>query len=385
VLGVLNAESTELGAFGPEDVLLAESLADAVALALENAHLYQASVNEHGRLEALIEASGDGILFADVDGRLRVVNENATRLLGLGEGPDAWRERPIHEVLDRLGAHAPLAQRALRAQLQRPGPDAGGHDVAEVGARCLRISVVPVMAATGHLVVLRDVTEERLLERMRDDLTHTMVHYLRNPLTAVSGALELLEASIEADRLAEIVRIARLSSDRMFALVNSILDVSRLESGSLPLDRCSVALGPLVEETLRLQTPLVPDGGLRLESAVSSELPPAWADRALLARVLQNLVGNALKYTPDGHVRVEAARDGDAMLRVEVADTGSGIAEDLQPRLFQKFVTGRDRRKGSGLGLAFCRLAVEAHGGRIWAAPEPERGSRFSFTLPVAR
>jgi NtrC-family two-component system sensor histidine kinase KinB len=386
VLGVLNMESTERDAFDAEDALLAESLADAVALALENARLHQDTVDEHGRMESLIEASGDGILFADVDGRLRVLNDRAVRLLGLVAGPEEWRERPVQDLLDTLGAWAPETRRTMQAALRGPGPAAAASGEMELGPRFLRWFVVPVQAAMGHLVVLRDVTEERLLERLRDDLTHTMVHDLRNPLTAVSGAFELIESGlVEGERFHELVRIGRASTDRMFGLVNSILDVSRLESGSLPLERCCLALGPLVEETLRLQTPLVADHGPRLESTVPRELPAAFADRSLVARVLQNLVGNALKYTPEGYVRVEAAPDGEAMVRVEVADSGSGIAEDLRPRLFQKFVTGRDRQRGSGLGLAFCRLAVEAHGGRIWAAPEPGRGSRFSFTLPVAR
>jgi PAS domain S-box-containing protein len=384
VLGVLNMESTERGAFDTEDVLLAESLADAVALALENARLHQDTVDEHGRLESLIEASSDGILFADVDGHLRVLNDRAVRLLGLVAGPEEWHGRPVQDLLDTLGAWAPETRRSMQEALRGPGAAASAE--MELGPRFLRWSVAPVHAAMGHLVVLRDVTEERLLERLRDDLTHTMVHDLRNPLTAVSGAFELIDSGLVAgERFTEIVRIGRASTERMFGLVNSILDVSRLESGSLPLERCHLALGPLVDETLRLQSPLVAERGPRLESTVTTELPPAFADRSLVARVLQNLVGNALKYTPEGYVRVEAAPDGEAMLRVEVADSGCGIAEDLRPRLFQKFVTGRDRQRGSGLGLAFCRLAVEAHGGRIWAAPEPGRGSRFSFTLPVAR
>lgn len=275
-LGVLNLESDHPAAFGLDDVALAESIADALALALDNAGLYGALAAEH---ERLVE-----------------------------------------------------------------------------------------------------------LERMRDELTHTLVHDLRSPLTAVSGVLETLSSASLTDNQREMLRLARNSAGRMSNLIDSILDVSRLESGSMPVERATVALSPLVDEALEIHAPLAEEKSLRLECDVPEASPRAWADPELVGRVLQNLIGNAVKFTPaGGGVRVSAALEpsGDGMLRIAVTDTGPGIPADVRGRLFEKFAASGPGH-GSGLGLAFCRLAVEAHGGRIWADSVAGAGSTFSFTLPVA-
>jgi signal transduction histidine kinase len=125
------------------------------------------------------------------------------------------------------------------------------------------------------------------------------------------------------------------------------------------------------------------DRRLTLSSDVAESHPPVWADPRLVSRILHNLVGNSIKFTPEGGViRVSALADSPSALRVAVSDDGPGIPAELRERLFQKFSTGDVKGRGTGLGLAFCRLAVEAHGGRIWVDTEPGRGSTFNFTLP---
>jgi signal transduction histidine kinase len=244
----------------------------------------------------------------------------------------------------------------------------------------------------GRLFVLRDVTEERLLEKLRDDLTHTMVHDLRNPLTAISMSLQML-ASRTGDALpAEQQRMLSHALNRtrqMTGLVNAILDVSQLESGQVPLRCQPLFLAALVTDTLVWQRALAAEKEISLEHHIADDLPLISADPDLLQRILENLVGNAIKFTPAGGcIRLSAAistePDHRPIVRISVTDSGPGIDPDLQNRLFQKFVTGRQPGKGSGLGLAFCRLAVEAHGGRIWAESEPGGGATFHFTLAAA-
>jgi NtrC-family two-component system sensor histidine kinase KinB len=150
----------------------------------------------------------------------------------------------------------------------------------------------------------------------------------------------------------------------------------------------------LVAETLGTQTLLAAQKGLRLESDVPATLPLVWADVSVVDRVLQNLIGNACKFTPEGgQIRVTADVAADtgngqdappSHVLLSVSDTGPGIPPELQDRLFQKFVTGGQQGSGSGLGLAFCRLAVEAHNGRLWVESEPGHGTTFHLTLPVA-
>jgi PAS domain S-box-containing protein len=394
-LGVLDIESDRPAAFGPEDAQLAESLGEAVALALDNAYLYKAIADEHGRLRALIRSSRDGIMVIDDDGRFRVANAPAMRLLGLSGEPDDLLGWSIADLIPLVREDAPAAAAVIESELRRvsTGDTSPAEGEYEVPSRAVRWLDLPVRAGAeslGRLLVLRDVTEERALERMRDDLTHTMVHDLRNPLTSIGAVLELLEQG-QATGLGpaqrEMLKIARVGARRMAELVNAILDVTRLESGRMPLDRQPLELDAVIDEALALQAPLAEPRGLRLDRHLPPSLPPVLADAGLVSRVLQNLIGNAVKFAArGGRVEVTAAvlAGQPPMLRVMVSNEGDGIDPEVRGRLFQKFAASRHRDHGSGLGLAFCRLAVEAHGGKIWAESEPGKGAAFSFTLPAA-
>jgi signal transduction histidine kinase len=180
--------------------------------------------------------------------------------------------------------------------------------------------------------------------------------------------------------------VAQQGGQRLLSLINAILDVNRLESGQMPLEREPVRLDIIAAEIVELEQVLTHDKHLTLTNTVQSDLPLIAVDVDLLRRVLQNLIGNAIKFTPaGGRIALEAQTDpaNGQQLVVSVKDDGPGIASDLQARLFQKFVSGRVRGRGSGLGLAFCRLVIEAHGGRIWVESTPGSGAVFRFTLPV--
>jgi signal transduction histidine kinase len=235
---------------------------------------------------------------------------------------------------------------------------------------------------------LRDVTEERLLEQARDDLTHTMVHDLRNPLNNIFGAQELIsDLGPLTQEQEQVLDVARDSTQRMLVLVNAILDISRLEGGRMPLDRKAFRLKAAAAGVLESQLPLAASKMIQLKEGIPAGLPPVFADRILIERVLQNLVGNALTFTPVGGgvwITARIDEEKESRLLVQVEDTGPGLPPGVHERLFQKFVTGKQVGSGSGLGLAFCKMAVEAHGGRIWARNRPEGGAIFLFTLPVA-
>lgn len=228
--------------------------------------------------------------------------------------------------------------------------------------------------------------QEEHLDEMREDLTRTLVHDLRSPLSSILASLEVLSRTALTSEQSRMVQIAQSNGERLLRLVSSILDVDRLESGAMPLERQRVPLGPLVAETLERQRPLAAAKKLRLASGVPEDLPDAWVDRDVVSRVLENLVSNAVKFTPlRGTVQVEARVGTEpGFLEAAVVDSGPGVPPDMRPRLFQKFATGRQAGRGSGLGLAFCRLAVEAHGGKIWVEDAPQGGAVFRFTLPAA-
>ncbi len=377
---------------------LAESLAETVALAMANARLFQAVAEEHGKLRALIESNRDGIVLVGNDGHILFLNERALRLLDRDDRPEAWLDRPLVELLHSLGESAAPFLRAAQAEITRAeqGDLADGDGELEINKRSLRWQNLPINSASaivGRLIMLEDVTQERAVERMREDLTHTMVHDLRNPLNILAGSLALI-SEYAGDSLnrrgADLLRIARDSTDRMLGLVTGILDISRLESGKVPLERERFALRPLLARMLDSQATLAREKGLTLTYTVDTANGEAaselYADRGLVERILQNLVGNAIKFTPKGGVVAVSAGPAEqaGMILIRVADTGPGIPPELLECLFDKFVAGAGAGKGSGLGLSFCRMAVDAHGGAIWVENNREQGATFHFTLPLA-
>lgn len=232
---------------------------------------------------------------------------------------------------------------------------------------------------------------EELL-RLREELADMIVHDLRNPLGAISTALDLLKqvpvAEAETEYVTAVMGTMEQSIHRLQYLVDTLLDIARLEEGVTlwlqPLD-----LHVLLEELVAEEHLLARTSGVTLENQVSVDLPAIMADPDVLRRVMFNLLDNALRFTPaGGQVWVEARPDADAV-RIEVLDTGPGIPSEEQTRIFEKFTQIQGRaasQRGSGLGLAFCRMAVEAHGSRIWVEDGPGgKGSRFVFTLPQAQ
>jgi PAS domain S-box-containing protein len=403
VLGVLSLESERAAAFSADDRRLFESLADAIALSMENARLYVEAVNERQRLTTLIESSRDGIILVGLDQCMLVINAPALEFLGLDGVPHDWTLSPLRKALDDLGTRAESAAQALWSEMSRieAGDEPAGEGEFEVFPHAIQWHNLPVsveQVPLGRLLVLHDVTEERLLSKMREDLTHTMVHDLRNPLTGISTALQLLDSKLEGTITPaqhRLFEIAANSTQKMVDLVNSILDLSRLEKGRMPLDPEPVSLPDILAETLRLQSPLSSAKKLQMNTVVAPTLPLAWADGELVARVLQNLIGNAIKFTPAGGTITIAARQYDEavaegrhtkeeepLLHISVTDSGPGVPPELRDKLFQKFVVGEQQERGSGIGLAFCKLAVEAHGGQIWVEGEPGQGASFIFTLP---
>ncbi len=225
----------------------------------------------------------------------------------------------------------------------------------------------------------------RRLEKLRDDLAHMVVHDLRTPLTVICGFLDILEfkeirklsASIQT-----LVAVARCSAEDLLNMIGSLLDVSKMEAGEMNLQHEACDIEALIRAVLATTQPLHCDRTVTLD--VPESPLTVTADAGLLRRILHNLLGNALKFTPvGGNVRI-VVTPSDSEVRIAVTDTGCGIAPEYHQRIFDKFGQAEDRhnRVGTGLGLAFCKLAVEAHGGRIGVESEVGKGSTFWLALP---
>lgn len=229
------------------------------------------------------------------------------------------------------------------------------------------------------------------LDKIKDDFFQTVTHDLRNPLASISGYLQIIDSCLapEDEKQKARVKTALNAAGQLDRLVTDILDISKLEAGAMKIKREPVDVRKLVNEVVELMSVQANGYKVALSADVEPSLAPVPGDEDLLRRVVTNLAGNSLKFTPaGGTVTVKAAREG-AGIRVAVVDTGCGIPKDKLKHMFSKFFQVEEsrelaRKRGTGLGLTVCKQVVEAHGGRIWVESEWGKGSSFIFTLPEA-
>lgn len=255
------------------------------------------------------------------------------------------------------------------------------------GTLSLAVKLILTAAVLGFIFILRDVRRKiNSLDILKQDLALSAIHDLKGPLTSIIGALAVIaETDMEPATRDKLLELAARDSKSMVRLIQVLVDTERMETAKLILDPRRMALGDQINECVGFFSSISADLGIKLTSSFA-KLPPVCADKDLLGRVLQNLVMNAFKYSRRGGEINIAAAFSEGLFRVEVRDTGTGIAAEHIKKVFEKYyrVEGQEQesRKGSGLGLYFCRLAVEAHGGRIWVENTEGHGAKIIFTLP---
>ena len=345
--------------------------------------------------ERTLESVADGIYGVDSDGRVTFVNDAGARTLGVAAGDlvglDAHDtfHAPAEDGTPYPAAGCYIAE-ALREGLTATAeqdvyrrPD--GKDVpVEVAASPLRTDG----AVSGAVVVFRDISERREVERIKDEFVSVVSHELRTPLTSIRGALGLLDSGVldrSSDQAARMVRIALTSSERLGRLVDDILDVERMDAGTAQLELAEHPLGELVAAATEQVSIQADDAGVVLSSDGSTELVRVDGER--IVQTLTNLLSNAVKFSPRGRTVRVTARPVADLVEVRVDDEGRGIPPDKLETVFRRFeqVDASDARErgGTGLGLAIARSIVERHGGRMWAVSDGEgHGSSFRMTLP---
>jgi signal transduction histidine kinase len=231
------------------------------------------------------------------------------------------------------------------------------------------------------------------VDRLKSDFVSNVSHELRTPLTAIKGAVDLVLREVAGpltEKQTHYLARVRSNTQHLTGLINDLLDLSKIESGKIEVKSSRVSLGGLVHEVVASLRPVAAEKVIGLKATISEPSTLVWADRDKVNQVLMNLIGNAIKFTPaQGRITVSASRSGKESVQVSVSDTGPGIAPNEKDKIFDKFYqiaqVGDVKPKGTGLGLAICKALVELHGGKIWVEPEPNGGSTFYFTLPVAR
>jgi two-component system sensor histidine kinase GlrK len=234
----------------------------------------------------------------------------------------------------------------------------------------------------------------KMVDKMKSDFFSSMSHELRTPLTSIKEGISLLQdgaGGAISDKQKRLLVILSEESKRLIELVNSVLDLSKMEAGMMTYTFEKTSLVPLIEKTMMEMGPLVEAKKITLEAKIDKELPAIKMDRERILQALRNLIGNAVKFTPEGgNVRI-SAKHVNGEVRVSVADTGTGISKENLATIFEKFQQAylkssdqsKGMMKGTGLGLAIVKHIVTAHGGKVWAESELGEGSSFIFILPV--
>lgn len=248
----------------------------------------------------------------------------------------------------------------------------------------LQIITGLVAGAAYETIRARQVLE---LEKLRDDLIQMIVHDLRTPLTSIIGGLQtVVDTDYDPEITQEFVPMAISGANTLLEMVNTLLDINKMEEGQMTLDLTEVQFSDVADMALEQVAGLAMEHQDRLQTALAADCPPVRADAEKLRRVLINLIGNAVKFTPDGGTITVGSKCDGSGLTFWVQDTGPGIPSEYRERIFEKFGQidgeGRRRKNSTGLGLTFCKLVAEAHGGRIWVESEEGRGSTFLVFIP---
>jgi len=388
VIGVLQALNPSEGVFDPDALLVLTGIGSLAGTAIHHAQLFESQQAAHQRYRELFEDSIDPILVTDPEGQILEANRQVAGITGLE--PDALYSHNIQDfhVVDvaMVGEHFRNLTSGETINYETALQIEGGREVpVQVYARKVLIEGVP------HLQwILRDITERKHLDNLRNDLISMIYHDLRSPLANVVSSLDVLDAMAEKDADAtqkSLLEIAIRSTDRIQRLTNSLLDIRRLEAGQPIVTRQLVTALSLANDAVENILPIIENKNQEIATIVPSDLPEVWVDADMICRVLTNLLENAVKYSPaNSKIYIGASQDDEKVL-MWVQDTGPGIPPGDRERIFDKFTRlhGRGGPKGLGLGLAFCRLAIEAHDGRIWIEDGPETGACFKFTLPSVK
>lgn len=401
VIGVIFIFRNYPDMFTPNDRMLLQAFADQAAIAVFNAQLYGQVTYEKKRLDALLESAADGILILDSEMNIERSNEAFNKLYGTTREevtgkPHSdiiqWKREPQGNTLEEEVANGwPLTPNAtlyVEGDLIRPNPPP-----LPVG-----ITYAPLLSEEGKLrnviVSLRDITHFRTADEIKATFISIVSHELRTPVALIKGYASTLrrsDAKWDKHTINDSLAVIEEEADRLSKMVDDLLDASRLQAGGLSLNQADVALPSLalrVSERFSSQSPKH-----KIVTDFPEKFPVILGDENRLEQVLSNLVSNALKYAPEGEIKISGSILPDQVI-VCVSDEGPGIeAKDL-PHIFDRFYRSTNavkQTKGAGLGLYLARAIIEAHGGRIWAdatanqsaqKAKPDTGARICFSLP---
>ncbi len=375
VLGIITINhAAKPNFFNADDLSLLNAIAGQAVIALENARLFRQQEHEQAMLSAIITSSLDAIIVTARHSQ-RIIFANPAAETALNIPPGTWQNRLLAEV-------TPLTK--LIEQIAAAAPSDNGLDLPD--GRSMLTSIVEI-PSVGTLTLLHDISALKTLDKMKSEFITTFTHDLSAPLAAIKGHAELIkmDGALNAQQEADLDILGK-AANQMSRLITDLLDLTRLESLK-DFFTCDISLEEMVENAYRTFEPLANTKKIDLQYNLSSPHTVTHGNPTLISRAIDNLVGNAIKYTPPaGTVTLSLHQQG-TEATVSVRDTGIGIAADSIPMVFEKFfrahAPGHNEIPGSGLGLSIVKTIIERHGGKIWVNSHENEGSTFTITLPV--
>jgi PAS domain S-box-containing protein len=407
--GLMLLGSREAGHFSHEDVTSIKAITAQVAGVSENAEIYRLinrqaqelgtmlrhQQEEASKSQAILQSIADGVVVNNAQGQVVLLNPAAEQILNSSrEHLLSTDVRRLIEAFDDPGRTEALATiESMLVKANRPSQIQIFSVMLEMDNRVISAHMAPVIARhdefLGVVTVLRDITKEVESDRAKSEFISTVSHELRTPMTAIKGYTDLMYGGAVGpltDNQTHFLNVIQNNTGRLIALINDLLDISRIETGRVRFEPAPVKLGEVIGDVVEAMAARAKERGLNVSYEVAAGLPEVMGDRDRLHQVLTNLVGNAVNYTPEGSVTIEAT-DANMAVQVSVRDTGVGIDSEEISRIFDRFYRSDDpvvqAASGTGLGLPIVKMFVEMHGGRVWVDSEKGRGSTFTFILPV--
>ncbi len=403
LLGVLQVAGAPARALRRDQHDLLSALAPRLAGALDRVQRFGTTQSEQDRTRALVDASNDAILMLDSQGAATMINRRAKYFFGLAERDVIGRGADELRAMFQLIFEDSATFNAWLTPLLSSSEERSVIELKVLRAepRLLQCFSAPVVdqqeRLLGRMLVFRDITREREVDKMKNEFISTVSHELRTPLTSIRGSLQLVLGRQTAGathesplppRTRELLDISLKNSERLIRLINDILDISKIEQGSIQLRHVSLDPADLCWTAGREVETFADGRDIAIDVSVADGLPPISADRDRALQVLANLLSNAIKFSDPGQrVELTASMSG-SVVCFAVRDYGRGIAPEDHQRIFEKFhqIDSSLTRNvgGTGLGLAICKALVEEHGGRIWVESAIGKGATFAFTLPLS-
>lgn len=348
-------------------------------------------ISEKNKTETILKNIADGVIVTDSSNRIQLVNTVAAKWFNLANLD--YLEKPLENFINnrKLIKFIKEITSSSSKKLQNiefvvENADSPKQQVLQ--ARTARMMDEESKELVGIVTILRDITREKEIDRMKTELVSMVAHELRSPLTCISGFSELLmDNGVTREQSEEYAQIIIKESNRLSDLINKFLDISKIESGKSQMQKTPVDLKMLIEKVLDFNSQLAEKKQIRVDFDSPLEVPIVNLDRDMMEQVILNLYSNAIKYSPENARITIRLHDNERDMTIDVEDTGFGISENSLPHIFEKFYRVSDNEKviditGSGLGLALVKEIVEIHGGKIKVRSALGKGSTFTVVLP---